>query len=171
MKNISVKNKNTKHIYSRGLGLIEIIVGTSIITLSMVGLITTFSFFMRAGLANTERIKAIYILEESTEAFRYMRDAGWTTDITTLSKDVPYHLVVNNSNWEATTTESLIDDMFDRTITIVDVYRRNSDSDIVASTSPDSKTLDPNTVEVTAKVAWNENEVKSTTYLTNIFNN
>lgn len=167
-KNIFIKQKN---IYSKGMGLIEIIIGTSIISLSMVGLITAFNLFIRAGLANTDKIQAIYLLEESSEAFRHMRDGGWAVNISSLSKNNPYYLALGGSSWTATTTSSLIDDMFNRTITIYDVYRRDSDSDIVASTSPDSKTLDPNIVQITTNVTWNKGGVNSTTYLTNMFNN
>ena len=148
----------------------EIIIGTTIISLSLVGLITSFNLFVRTGLANTQKVQAVYILEESIEAFRYIRDDGWTANISTLSKNVSYNLAFDGSNWEATTTSALIDNVFDRTITIVDVYRRDSDDDIIASTSPDSKTLDPNTVQVTASVSWDEDEVNATTYFTNIFN-
>lgn len=161
-----IKNK-----YSKGIGLIEIIVGTTIISLSMVGLITAFNLFIRAGLSNTQKIQAIYLLEESSEAFRHMRDGGWTANIDSLSKDAPYHLALESSGWYATTTQSLIDNVFDRTVTIYDVYRRDSDSDIVASTSPDAKTLDPNIVQVTADVVWDRGKVSATTYLTNMFNN
>lgn len=148
----------------------EIIIGTTIISLSLVGLITSFNLFVRTGLANTQKVQAVYILEESIEAFRYIRDDGWTANISTLSKNVSYNLAFDGSNWEATTTSALIDNVFDRTITIVDVYRRDSDDDIIASTSPDSKTLDPNTVQVTASVSWDGDEVNATTYFTNIFN-
>lgn len=161
-----IKNK-----YSKGIGLIEIIIGTTIISLSMVGLIAAFNLFIRAGLSNTQKIQAIYLLEESSEAFRHMRDGGWTVNIDSLSKDTPYHLKLESSGWYATTTQSLIDNVFDRTVTIYDVYRRDSDSDIVASTSPDAKTLDPNIVQVTAYVVWGRGKVSATTYLTNMFNN
>ncbi len=148
----------------------EIIIGTTIISLSLVGLITSFNLFVSTGLSNTQKVQAVYILEESIEAFRYIRDDGWTANISTLSKNVSYNLAFDGSNWEATTTSALIDNVFDRTITIVDVYRRDSDDDIIASTSPDSKTLDPNTVQVTASVSWDGDEVNATTYFTNIFN-
>lgn len=162
-----IKNKSLK----KGMGLIEIIIGTSIISLSMVALITSFNLFINAGLANTDKIQAIYLLEESSEAFRHMRDGGWTTNISSLSKDTPYYLILENSNWSATTTQAFIDGVFNRTITIHNVYRRNSDSDIIASTSPDAKTLDPNIAQITTNVAWNKGSVNSTTYLTNILNN
>lgn len=171
MKKIFTKYKNIHHNRHSGFGLVEIIIGTSIISMSLVGIVTAFNLFMRTGLANTEKIQATYILEESIEAFRYIRDSGWATNINTLSVDVPYNLVFDNSNWEATTTGSLIDNLFDRTVTLTDVYRRDSDNDIVASTSLDSKTLDPNIKQITAKVAWDGKEVNATTYFANIFSN
>lgn len=149
----------------------EIIIGTSIISMSLVGIITAFNLFMRVGLANTEKIQATYILEEGIEAFRYIRDGGWTANIDPLSVGASYYMVFDGSEWEATTTQSLIDNIFNRTVTLADVYRRDSDDDIVASTSPDSKTLDPNIKQVTVEVAWDGKEVKATTYFTNIFNN
>lgn len=170
MRKIKLKN-NYYSNYSRGMGLMEIIVGTTIISLSLVGLITSFNLFVSTGLANTKRVQAIYILEESIEAFRYIRDDGWTTNISSLSRDAPYNLAFDGVSWEATTTQALIDDMFSRTVTIADVYRRQTDDDIIASTSPDSKTLDINTIQVTAEVVWGDEKVKATTYFTNIFNN
>jgi type II secretory pathway pseudopilin PulG len=168
MRKIKLKNN---YKYSKGMGLMEIIIGTTIISLSLVGLITSFNLFVSTGLSNTQKVQAVYILEESIEAFRYIRDGGWTTNINPLSKNAPYNLAFDGSNWEATTTTTLIDGVFNRTITIADVYRRQSDDDIIASTSPDSKILDPNTVQVTAKVLWDDNEVKGATYFTNIFSN
>jgi type II secretory pathway pseudopilin PulG len=170
MKKIKLKNKYYSN-YSKGAGLMEIIIGTTIISLSLVGLITAFNLFVRTGLSNTQKVQAVYILEESIEAFRYIRDGGWAANISSLTRNVQYNLAFDGLNWEATTTQAFIDDVFDRTITVEDVYRRDSDDDIVASTSPDSKTLDPNTIQVTAKVLWDGNEVDSTTYFTNILNN
>lgn len=162
---------NYKNKYIKGMGLLEIVIGTSIISISMIGLIFTFNFFIRAGFENTEKIQAIYLLEEATEVLRYMRDGSWNDNIAPLLKNTPYYLLLDSSAWEATTTASFIDNIFDRTILVSDVYRRDSDSDIVASTTPDSKTIDTNIVQITAKVAWDDKEVEAITYLTNIFNN
>ena len=171
MQNILTKHKNIHHHYSSGFGLIEIIIGVSIISLSLVGIVTAFNLFMRTGLTNTEKIQATYILEEGVKAFRHIRDSGWLSNIDTLARGIPYYMVFDGSGWEATTTQSLIDNIFDRTVTIEDVYRRDSDNDIVASTSLDSNTLDPNTKQITAKVLWDGKKVNMTTYFTNIFNN
>lgn len=162
---------NYKNKYIKGMGLLEIVIGTSIISISMIGLIFTFNFFIRAGFKNTEKIQAVYLLEEATEVLRYMRDDSWSSNIAPLLKDIPYYLLLDSSIWEATTTISFIDNIFDRTILISDVYRRDSDSDITASTTTDSKTIDTNTVKITVKVVWDDKEVEAITYLTNIFNN
>lgn len=167
-----IKPKNDHYrIYSKGMGLMEIIIGTTIISFALVGLITAFNLFVSTGLANTQKIQAIYILEESIEAFRYIRDDGWTANISSLSRGVPYNLLFDGSSWEATTTQALIDGVFSRTITIADVYRRQTDDDIIASTSPDSKTLDPNTIQITAEVVWDGEKVNAITYFTNILDN
>lgn len=165
---VYIKYKNK---YSKGMGLLEIVIGTSIISISMIGLIFTFNFFIRAGFENTEKIQAIYLLEEGIEVFRFMRDNSWSANTASLSKDIPYYLVLVGLEWQATTTISFIDNIFDRTILISDVHRRDSDSDIIASTTPDSKTIDTNTVKITTKVVWDDKEIEAITYLTNIFNN
>jgi hypothetical protein len=162
--------------YSRGLGLVEIVVGTAIISLSLVGLVTAFNVFMRTGLSNTNKIQATYIMEEGLEAIRYLRDGGYSSNISTLTSGVPYYLLFDGSDWSTTTTETLIDNKFERTVTIADVYRRDSDDDIVASTSPDSNTLDTNTIQATIEVSWEGSgsvlsEVSAVEYLTNFFDN
>ena len=140
--------------HKKGLGLIEIVVGTAIISLSLVGLVTAFNVFIRTGLSNTNKIQATYIMEEGLEAVRYLRDAGYSANISSLTSGTSYYLLFDGSDWSATTTQTLIDSRFDRIVTIADVYRRDSDDDIVASTSPDSKTLDSNTIQATVTVSW-----------------
>ena len=105
-----------KHKHNNGLGLIEIIIGTAIISLSLVGLVTAFNVFMRTGLSNTNKIQATYIMEEGVEAIRYLRDGGYSSNINTLISGVPYYLLFDGSNWSTTITSSLIDNKFDRTI-------------------------------------------------------
>jgi hypothetical protein len=131
---------------------------------------------MRTGLSNTNKIQATYIMEEGVEAIRYLRDGGYSSNINTLISGVPYYLLFDGSNWSTTITSSLIDNKFDRTITIADVYRRDSDDDIVDILSSDPKTLDGSTVQATVKVMWDglgiaQEEISSIIYLTDFFNN
>lgn len=154
---------------NRGIGLVEVIVSVGIIALSLIGIVGAFNFYIKAGIENTDKIRAVYLLEEGVEAVRFLRDGGWSVNIAGLSTYSPYYLALVGGSWEATTTAALIDDTFDRIFILGDVYRRNSDDDIVASTSAEAKTLDADTKEVTVRVSWSDEEVEAITYITNLF--
>lgn len=139
---------------NQGIGVVEIIVGTGILTLSLIGVIIAFNLHFQAGIENTKKIQAAYLLEEGMEVAQFFRNSNWTTNITTLTSDTPYSLFFNGVFWEATTSLALIDGVFERTIVLQDVYRRDADSDIVASTSPDANTRDPDARHVTVFVSW-----------------
>jgi len=176
---IPIRTIHATHIQrDRGVGIVEIIVGSAIITLTLLGIIATFHFHTQAGLKNTKKIQVAYLLEEGMEAVRFIRDSGWNTYFKPLSTSTPYYLYFNGVRWEATTTtQALIDGVFDRTVIFEDVYRRDSDSDIIASTSPDSKTFDPDSKYVRVRVSWIDlvststatSTIETQTYLTNIF--
>ena len=158
----------------RGIGIIEILVGSAIISLVLFSIVVAFHLYIQAGLKNTEKIQAAYLLEEGIEAVRFIRDNSWSIYIDPLSTTTQYRLYFNGAFWEITATgQPLIDGVFDRILTIEDVYRRDLDSDIVASTSPDANTFDPNTKYITVNVSWAEGISTSTmemqTYFTNIF--
>ena len=106
-----------------------------------------------------------------------IRDASWDIYINPIATSTPYFLYFNGVWWEATTIQQpFIDGVFDRVVIIEDVYRRDSDSDIVASTSLDANTFDPNSKYVTVRVSWANTStstatstIETQTYLTNIF--
>lgn len=167
---------NANYKYKKGLGLIEIIVGTAIISLSLAGLVTAFNVFVRTGLLNTNKIQAVYIMEEGVEALRFLRDTGWSSNINNLSKGVKYNLLFDGSEWDTTETKILIDNKFERTITLADIYRRDLDDDIVEVSSVDPKTLDANTIQAIVSVSWGSfgvasGSVSSVVYLTDFFDN
>ena len=140
-------------IQLRGSGLIEVVIGAGIIFIVLSGLVSALRLFVHSGSATTEKLQAALLVEEGVEAMRSIRDRSWS-EFNGLSGGT-YHLVLGSS-WSATTTVQLIDSRFTRVFTVESVYRRNSDSDIVASTSPDQKTLDPNTKRVVVTISWRE---------------
>lgn len=147
-----IKFLSTEH----GIGLIEIIVAISVISLTLLGTITAFQFHLRAGLDTTDRIRAIYLLEEGMEAARFLRDTGWTGSLSALSSGTPYHLATTSVGWDATTTPVLIDGTFFRTVIVSDVYRKTADDDIVPESASDSKVLDPGTKRILVRVTWSD---------------
>lgn len=164
--------------YKRGIGIVEIIIGTGIITISLVGVVVAFNLHFQAGIQNTKKIQATFLSEEGIEIMQFLRDSNWTIGIGTLATDTPYHFAYNGLVWELTTSDAFIDDVFDRTIEIHDVYRRDSDDDIIDVSSADPKTLDPDIKHVTSSVSWEvkKGSIISTStesleiYLVNIFN-
>lgn len=160
-----------KQIYTSGISLVEVVIGTALILLSLTGLASAYSFYLKAGLKNMDNLKAAFLLQEGVEAVTLLRDTSWSS-FASLTSGTKYYLYWNGGTWVATTTSALIDTSFTRTITLDDVYRRNSDKDIVASTSPDAKSLDSGTKKLTVRVTASSTPVldKSiATYLTNLF--
>lgn len=156
-----------------GFSLVEAIIGTALILLSLTGLTTAYSFYLKAGLKNTDHLKAAFLLQEGVEAATLLRDASWNS-LSSLATNTPYHLSWNGTVWVSTTTPVLIDDTLYRTITADGVYRRNSDKDIVPVTSGDPKSLDTGTKKIIVRVfmtsgATTTLDTSVVTYLANLF--
>jgi len=160
-----------EHIHTKqGISLFEVIVAVSIISVILISVVSALQAFLRAGLSAPERVQAIMLAEEGLEAIRFLRDQDWDTNMAVLTDGTAYHLIFNGTSWEATTTPQIIAEVFTRIVSVEDVYRRDSDDDIVASTSPEVKTLDPGTKLVTVSVSWNAGATgTSTKALTSYF--
>lgn len=134
-----------------GSALIEVVVGAAIIAAVLIGTVAVFHYFLQSGLATTTKLQAAFLAEEGIEAARSIRDRSWS-EFDALSGGT-YHLAFG-SNWQATSTEQLIDGTFTRTVTIEDAYRRTSDDDIVPESSLDPKAVDSETKRVSVTVSW-----------------
>ena len=165
--------KNTtsspKHALQAGVGLVEAIVVIFIVSTALVGILVTSSVFLRTGFYAADKVQALYLLEEGTEAVRYLRDEGYTTNITPLIGAGARYLDPAAGSWTVTTTNTPIFGVFTRTVLLEDVYRKNSDSDIVPVTSGDPKTVDPDTAKLTISVSWGTGSVQTVTYVANIY--
>jgi hypothetical protein len=154
-----------------GVSLIEAIIGLGILVAVLVGLVAAFQIFFKASLINTEKIQSSFLLEEGVEIVRFLRDTSWGAHIGSASVNTPYYPTFSGGAWSlstlSTTTLS-----FSRQVVFHDVFRKDSDSTIIASTSPNAKTLDPNTKLVTITViSPRGNEMELLTYMTNLFVN
>ncbi len=155
----------------QGIGIAEAIIVISIISVSFTSLLGAAVFFFKNGLEASDQVQAIFLLDESVEAVRFMRDESFLLNITPLVGTGPQYLDMDASGWSATSTNILIDNIYTRTVELTEVYRRNSDDVIVPSTSADLKTLDPGTVEVTTTVNWGSNTLTASTYVTDLYEN
>ena len=154
-----------------GIGLVEVIISVSILTVIMIGLISTFNYYVGTGIRSTEKIQGVLLAEETLEAVRFMRDSSWST-IGDLATSTSYHLEFTGALWKASSTQIVIDGRFEQTFTFDDVYRRDSDDDIVPLSSGDAKTLDPDTLLITVSILTDgATTTEIVTYMTNLFQN
>lgn len=160
------------------MGMVEVVVGSAIISVGILGLIGVYNYYLQIMVHNTPNIQAAYLLEEGIESARLLRDQSWNDNIATLSvaTSTQYYLVFNTTTSKWTTTSgnvALIDGLFDRTITASSTYR-NSNHDIVPK-GTSGATLDASTTLITAKVSWRSGGATTSksisAYLTNIFGN
>lgn len=152
--------------FKKGFGLIEIVVGTSIISVAFLGLMSVANLSLKVLQKSSNNIKAGFLMEEGVEAIKIIRDDGWN-NISSLSSGVNYYFDFNGTSWTATTTSSYIDDIFERKF-ILNNVERDANDDIVVSGAND-----PNTKKITIYVSWKENNGITTqsfsTYITNLF--
>lgn len=158
-------NKKNKNNF--GFGIIEIIIGSAIISLSFLGLMAVANISLKVLEENSHNLKAAFLLEEGIEAVKILRDTDWSQNIATLSTGTNYYFEFNGTTWQATTNNTYIDGLFERRFVVENVYRDSND-DIAAS-----GTVDPNTKKITVYVSWPEKGATKTkyisTYISNLF--
>ena len=157
-------------ITSRGISLIEVIVGAAIIAASIVSIMGVYGGLSKLSYRNMPRLQATLLSEEGIEALMTMRDAGWTSKIASLTVGTTYHLYWTGNVWQATSSPATIDSTFDRTFVLSNIAR-DASFNIVSS----GGTTDVNTRKVVVSVSWLDDTATSTksmeTYLSNTYNN
>ena len=161
--------KKTK--LNKGFSLVEILIGSSIICLSLILIINLETGISKIGLGSLSRVKAGMLAEEGVVAVRNIRNSSWQ-NINVLNNDVPYRLYWDQSGnvWRATTSVALIDNNFDRMITFSAVNRDAGTFDVVSS----GGVVDYDTRKFVVSVSWQDTSGTSTrsvsSYIYNIYN-
>ena len=166
-------NKNTqkKIFLYEGFSLIEIVLGISMLTVSLVSITAYYKKVLDVSNDTTRHIQSGFLLEEGLESVKMLRDQSWTTKIAALSTTTSYFLYWSGTQWTATTSSQLVENTFVRSFQLTDVKRDASDNIANAGT------YDPGTKKLTVYVAWSHKGTKSVatdtaeTYVTNLFNN
>lgn len=161
--------KNYKLKISAGFSLVEVVVAVSVAILSILAAWNVYNLFIKLSFSNPSLFQASFLAEEGIEAVKFMRDGGWTANISTVPASSPRTFVFNGSSWSLASAPSLIDGKYDRRVVFEDVYRDMA-GNIAAAGS-----LDQNTKKVTVTVSWSKDSATSTrqitTYVSNIFRN
>lgn len=138
--------------FQKGMSLVEIIIGSSIIMVSVVALLGVFGGLTSLSVKNTPRVQAAMLLDEGAEILKIFRDSGWTSNIASLTNGTTYRFLWQSNAWIATTSSNMIDGIFDRTFMLSAVNRDSTSYDIVTS----GGTTDTGTRKATITVSWND---------------
>jgi Tfp pilus assembly protein PilV len=149
-----------------GFGMIEVVLGISIIFLAFFGVIAVAQFSVRVSGESTNNVKAVFLMEEGMEALKNLRDRGWS-NISSLTADTNYFFNFTGSAWATSAANVFVDGFYERKFKLENVYR-NANQDIATS-----GTLDPNTKKATVYVSWRTQSGTTTrsvsAYLLNLF--
>jgi type II secretory pathway pseudopilin PulG len=161
----------------KGFGIIEIIIGVAIITISLLGVMLSAKVSFQIISENLRRVQANFLAEEGIEALKSIRDDGWTANIVPITTGTDYHLVYDTGANEWTLVAGAladqIDGVFTRTVQLNAVDRdvANGTQDIVFA----GGIADAGTRKVTVTISWPGRSGTKTqaisTYMTNIFAN
>lgn len=153
----------------KGFSLVEILIGSAIVSASIIYIANSYANFVSLSTTNTARIQAAFLLDEGVEALKTMRGESWTQNIASTTASTTYYLTWSTNKWKATTTPQLINNIFTRTMVFSSVYRD------VNFNVAESGTIDPGSKKVNFVVSWPDKGATTTKsvsmYLFNIFNN
>ena len=153
-----------------GFVLIEALVASSILVVVLAGALGALLISLQSASGNGARLEAAYLADEGIEAVRLLRDDGWDANIANLPIAAPLYLAWNGTTWVATSTNTYIDGVFERSVELSDVYRDGGGSIITGSSD-----LDEGTRKVTVTVSWMADGATSSrslsAYITDFFNN
>lgn len=155
---------------NRGFGLLEIIAGIAVISVSIFGLAAVMNISLKISEEALKNTKASFLLSEGWEAVKTMRDVSFQNKISPLAVESDNFLDFDGAVWKATSSNIYIDGVFERKFVLENVLRDVND-DIVSS----GGALDTNTKKITVSVSW-KGRTDTTTkqiegYITNLFNN
>jgi Tfp pilus assembly protein PilV len=159
-----------KNNFKKGTALVEILVAVFIFSVILGSLITASNMYLSGAGESLRLAKGAYLAQEGIEALKIMRDTSWGS-ISTLSDNTNYYLYFDissstNNTWKATSTETTIDSIYNRTFKFNSV-NRDSSGRIVSN----GGTLDSNTEKATVSVSWKLKGATTTkilsTYITN----
>lgn len=152
------KNKN------RGVSVIEVLIGSAVISLSIIFIANVYGNLVALSSENTAKVQAVFLLDEGVAAIKTMRAERWS-NIASSTASTTYYLYWNTDKWRATTTPSLIDNLFVRTFVLADVKRDASTFNIQTD---GSGTVDAGTRKVDISVSW-LNKGATTTRTTSMY--
>lgn len=129
-----------------GQSLVEILLVIGLSAIILPALLTGLVSSRQGKVQQAQRTQALYLLNETVDALRNVREKGWTT----FAVNGTYHPAISGSSW-ALATGSAVVNSFTQKIDIGDV---NRDSNGVIVTF--GGTLDPSSKKVDIAISWEQ---------------
>lgn len=139
-----------KQAKQSGVTLIEVIVGISIVAVTLIAIGFGVNAYVEARRELITETKSSYLIEEGYEIIRAIRDNNWNT-IEALTTGTTHYLTVSTTTLAVSTTPEIIDTTYRRSFVVRAVYR-NASSDIVPSSSTGA-TVDAGSRQIDVSVA------------------
>ncbi len=138
--------------FHRGFGLIELVIATGIVAITLLVFAQAAITFLRAAQISADDQDAAFLAREGMEAVRAVRDQSWSSNIAVLANDTIYYATATSGSWILTTSNpGQLLGKFTRAIIFSAVNRSDGGfGDIVAT----GGTLDPKTKKVLVRVQW-----------------
>jgi len=154
IKIFMIKNKklfkNKINFFEAGFSLVEIVIASAIITISLVCIVQLAGQSIVFSRQAVNVYTSASLLEEGAESVRTIRDSGWGNISAFLNSTNYYPVFATSTNsWSLTTTTSTVGN-FTRIVTFSPVYR---DTNYNISTTG---TLATSVRFVTVTVSWKE---------------
>ena len=92
-----------------GFSIVEVVLAAAMVSMFFTGVAAYFVKAVKVAEQTTRYIQSSFLLEESVEVVKGLRDAGWAANITTLATGTPYYLYWDGAKWSATTTKYLVE--------------------------------------------------------------
>lgn len=132
----------------RGISIVEIIVASAIIAISVVGIVGAIQVYLKVVHQNTRETQAVLLLDETAEALQYMRDDSFSTHFDSITFGNTYTIFWTASGYElSTSTISLPYDMR-RTVVFSEIERDANDQ------ITNSGTVDDGTIKAAITISW-----------------
>ncbi len=156
-KNKIVSSFMSRDSFERGFSLVEILVGSAIISTSLLAIIVVGGRSVVLSNRALHTYQASTLLEEGAESVRLVRDGAWS-NISSLTAGTTYYPAFNSSTntWTLSTTSSDgTVGQFTRSVVLSTVNRDSTTKDIVSS----GGSSDTGTRLATVTVSWTESGV------------
>lgn len=147
---------------SRGITIVEALVGLSILAVVLVFIVQTQTIFFASSGRALDVTQATYLAEEGQEFVRYLRDEDWA-QLSGLANDTDHYFDVDAANISITTTPEVVNDTFTRSFSLSSLERDVND-DFVES----GGTSDGGGRVVTVTISWEGESISLTSLVTNI---